>query len=234
MMATPELNLKVDALNKAFSELMAVSGKSAKDEAMTTFKGVMKGIFSVTPPMRGDIASGAPNFAKGKKAGQGTIEADLRKAFLVPGFGMKVGAPKVDPLSWYLPLRSPTTKRFREQSLRRKGRFSGQFVVSQSQFNQIKARMFQRVGALAAGWVSLAKKLGVSPAKWVEAHPNTGSATLSTTDTFTGFKGINPADFPDKSLQSRINYGLQHATVNLEARTKRIVEANAKKTKIAK
>lgn len=233
-MATPDLNLKVEALNKAFAELMAVSKKSAKDEAMTTFKGVMKGIFSVTPPMRGDMAGGAPSFAKGKKAGQGTIENDLKKAFLVPGLGMRVGAPKVDPLSWYLPLRSPSTKRFREASLRRKGRFSGKFVVSQSQFNQVKARLFQRVGSLAAGWVSLAQKLGVAPAKWVEAHPNTGSATLTTTETLFAFSGTNPADFPDKSLQSRINYGLKSATKNLEARTLRIIEAKANKTKIAK
>lgn len=167
------MNLEVEVIgsDKFYRalEMMCVTNKRTAIEVINeNFKGVIRNLLALSPPMggtEGDFKfnakgkkTGGVDFATGKRRGQNAIVADLGKAF------RKVKSPKAswfrneaDALAWYL--------KSRNSRKRIKGNYKRQ--ASASQINFVRKSIFDRQGSFASGWKKAADYFGISLPKWV-------------------------------------------------------------------
>lgn len=189
------------------------SKKSAKEVITREFKGAIKYVFAVTPPMGGKKATlkvtkagkltGNVDFKKGRTQGETAISKDLSKAFLrVPDEARKgKGRNKLDVsldalYAWY------KSKRGRNKRIIAKPKRP----AWASQVEKLKKKLFAQQGVTAAGWVAGAKAFGYNPAAWIakQTGQNNGSVRI---DDLPGAFGIlveNPTNHSDSTEIQRV------------------------------
>jgi hypothetical protein len=167
------MNLEVEVIGsdkfyRAVEMMAATSKRTAIEVINENFKGVIRNLLALSPPMggkQGDFKlnakgkkTGGVDFASGKIRGKNTIAVDLGKAF------RKVKNPKtswfineVDALSWYL--------KSRNSRKRIKGNYKRQATVLQINF--VRKNILDRQGSFAAGWSKAANYFGISLPNWI-------------------------------------------------------------------
>jgi hypothetical protein len=177
-------------LEAAIKQEIYRSGKSAKEVIEREFKGAMKYVFAVTPPMGGKKATlkvtkdgkltGNVDFKKGRAQGELAISKDLSKAFLrVPDEARKnIGSNALDVsfpilLAWY---KSKRGKNKRVIGKPKRPAWA-------SQVERIKQILLKEQGITAAGWVAGARYFGFTPATWItkQATKNNGFVRIEET-----------------------------------------------------
>lgn len=155
------------ALNK-----MVVTGKRTSIAVIDeNFKGVIRNLLAISPPLGGKQAdfklnakggkTGGVNFAAGKRRGQSTISADIAKAFRkakskkLQSFGNEQEA-----LSWYLGARN-ARKRIKGNPKR---------PASPGQIAFVRKNILARQGSFLAGWSKAASYFKITLPKWVTRH----------------------------------------------------------------
>ena len=204
----------------AISAEILRSGKSSKEVIMREFKGAMKNVFAVTPPMGGKKASikvnkdgkmtGAVDFKKGKEQGAKAIAKDLSKAFLrVPDSARrgrtannKLDVPFSGLFAWY--------KSIRNRNRRVMGK--PKRPAWESNVKKIEKVLLAEQGITAAGWVAGAKAFGYTPAAWIvkQAFKNAGTVTIE--DLAGAFKILveNPTNHSDcAEIQKTLSYAFK-------------------------
>jgi len=161
----------VDKFYRALESMVATGKRSAEEVIYENFKGVIRNLLAITPPMGGKTPdfklnakgqkTGGINFAAGKRRGQDAIEVDIQKAFrraqktTSSSFGSEQEA-----LSWYLGARN-YRKRIKGKPKR---------AAQLKQINFVRKSILARQGSVAAGWSKAAAYFGITLPKWVERH----------------------------------------------------------------
>jgi len=170
------LNVEVTGSDKFYRalEMMCVTNKRTAIEVINeNFKGVIRNLLALSPPMggkKGDFKlnakgkkTGGVDFASGKRRGQNAIVADLGKAFQKVGkkkFGKKnllAFSTEQEALGWYLGARN-SRKRIKGAPKR---------PASAQQINFVRKSVLDRQGSFAAGWSKAANYFGISLPKWI-------------------------------------------------------------------
>lgn len=203
-------------LEAAIKQEIYRSTKSAKEVIEREFKGAMRYVFAVTPPMGGKRASltvnkagkmtGAVDFKKGKLQGEKAITKDISRAFIpIPDSQRKFqGKTKLDVtfpylLKWYKSQRGPN-KRIIGRPKR---------PAWKSQVERVKAAILKEQGITAAGWVAGAKRFSASVPGWVTKQEslNSGSVTIEDAVGKFGILVENPTKHPDSAeIQKKLGY----------------------------
>jgi hypothetical protein len=152
----------------AFNKLLSQSKKSTQELWEQQLGGIVRNLFSVTPPMGGKDASvklPAPgkksrgiviNFGEGKSRGVKSQTSDISFAF------EKSKKSDGDALSKYLGRRQKN-KRFR--------RFGEKIKATATEINAVRKNLEARQGTTASGWMKAVEKLSVSGIpKWITRH----------------------------------------------------------------
>jgi hypothetical protein len=190
----------------AFQRLLLNSKKSTQELWEQQVGGIVRNLFSVTPPMGGTEASykfiepGSNKkprgivikFAEGKAKGQSTIESDIQRAF------ERVNKPNSDALSQYL-ARRQKNKRFR--------RFGEPIKATLTDINAVRKNIEGRQGTTASGWMSAVQKLSVSGIpNWITRHGTKvpSRCNVSTKpDGYSFFEAINGTNHSSSSAIER-------------------------------
>ena len=192
------------------------SKKSAKEVIQREFKGAIKYVFAVTPPMGGKKATlkvtkegkltGNVDFKKGRDQGEKAISKDLSKAFLrVPDEARKgIGRNRLD-VSLQSLITLYKSKRGRNKRIVGKPKRP----AWASQVEKIKQVLLKEQGITAAGWVAGARAFGYNPAAWISRQTGKNSGSVKIEDTAGAF-GIlveNPTNHSDCSeIQKTLGY----------------------------
>ena len=203
-------------LEAAVKQEIYRSTKSAKETITREFKGAMRYVFGVTPPMGGRRASikvnsegkmtGTVDFKKGKLQGEKAITKDISRAFFpIPDSQRKFqGKTKLDVsfeylLKWYKSQRGKN-KRVIGKPKR---------LAWASQVEKVKAAILKEQGITAAGWVAGAKRFGTTVQSWITKQEslNSGSVTIQDAAGKFGIYVENPTKHPDsRDIQQNLGY----------------------------
>jgi hypothetical protein len=218
------------ALERAISK----SKKTSREVALQSFKGVVRNLFRITPPMKveWDTNTNTPAndgaFKAGQDAGRKAIDNDLKKAFTVVSQVQKGKKNAVDPranLAWYLSIRN---KR------RRVGRKYG-VPIDQSDFNSIQKAVYGLQGWTAAGWMHAASRLGISVPKWIGGKSGKGKMQFDERPTSWGFVAVNGTNHSDsQNIQRQVNTALEMQRRKMERSAKFMAEKNLKEAGVGK
>jgi hypothetical protein len=171
-----------DEFYNLLNAIVLTGKRSAKDQAKTHFKGVVRNMLALTFPMGSREGAslklnskgqhtGSIDFTGGKKAGEIAIKNDLNKAFMTPQQAKALKKPLTNfaeyknespqtTLTWYLSVRN---KRKRiSRSLNRAVTGANKSFV----FQQLKKRQ----GYVAAGWIKAASQFGIALPSWISSQ----------------------------------------------------------------
>lgn len=202
--------------------VVASSRRGARREVTENFKGVMRFVFAVTPPMGGRGASVTTgrnirvNFAAAKRQGMLAILKDSSKAFQPipnrfkqtarrPGgwqeiqrrFGTRATQAAIDKtpeavLAWY------KSKRNRHRRIIGRPRLP----TWDSNIGYVQRVIFAQQGLTASGWLTGANRLGVRGIpQWITRHGGKvgGSVTIRDTETELKFLVTNATQHNDSA-----------------------------------
>lgn len=202
---------------KAFNNFLSTSKKSTKELWTQQVSGIVRNLFSVTPPMGGKNASlklPAPgqrsrgiviNFAEGKARGQSTERADIANAF------QRVNKSNPQALDQYLALRT---------KLKRIRRGVPKILATASEIAAVRKNIEARQGATASGWNAAVRKMSVSGIpKWITRHsivPSKCSIQEDQNGSFS-FEAINGTSHVDSSrIERRIGIAINMQANSIE------------------
>jgi len=167
------MNLEVEMIGsdkfyRALEMMAATSKRTAIEVINENFRGVIRNLLALSPPMggkQGDFKfnakgkkTGGVDFAKGKEKGKNAILADLSKAFQKVGKkNLLAFSTEQEALSWYLGARN-SRKRIKGAPKR---------PASTQQINFLRKNILDRQGSFAAGWSKAANYFGISLPKWI-------------------------------------------------------------------
>jgi hypothetical protein len=167
------MNLEVDVIGdskfyRALDMMVATSKRTAIEVINENFRGVIRNLLALSPPMGGKQAdfklnakgkkTGGVDFAAGKERGKVAILADLNKAFKTVGKkNLLAFSNEQEALDWYLGARN-SRKRIKGNPKR---------AASARQINFVRKNILDRQGSFAAGWSKAANYFGISLPKWI-------------------------------------------------------------------
>jgi hypothetical protein len=167
------MNLEVEVIGsdkfyRALEMMAATSKRTAIEVINENFRGVIRNLLALSPPMggkQGDFKlnakgkkTGGVDFAKGKEKGKNAILADLSKAFQKVGKkNLLAFSTEQEALSWYLGARN-SRKRIKGAPKR---------PASTQQINFVRKNILDRQGSFAAGWSKAANYFGISLPNWI-------------------------------------------------------------------
>jgi hypothetical protein len=171
------------------ANFIAAQRKDKKTLVVEQFKGVVRNMYAVTPPMDEAVKYPKPgqrsrgivvNFGKGKKAGQINILKDLSNAFKQTKKGSDDASGY---LKFYLKMRN-SRKRMRPMLHR---------LVKKSVVDYVKNNLFARQGWTPSGWGAAAARFGLRPPQWISRHTGLkGSISMVEEADFMYFEALNP------------------------------------------
>lgn len=216
--------------------MIATSRRSAREVVKRNFKGVLRLVFAVTPPMggrRGSIRigqdgqpTGRVDFAGGKKQGANAINADIAKAFqpiparyratasrpggweqLARQFGARVTRDIMDQSPEQL-LAWYKSKRNNKRRIRGRPRMP----AWTSSIAFVRKQLLAEQGLTASGWVAGATRFGVGGIpRWITRHGNRVPGSVEIRDTETELKYLvkNATDHTDSAnIQQKLSVAL--------------------------
>ena len=216
-----------DSLNNFYASLaryIAGSKRDIKAAMYTQYRGVVRNIFNVTPPMYSgeyDFPGSKVDWNKGRQQGLARIRESMSNVFLVlnqkqeaalarAGAVNRLTAETREPLSWYLSIQ-PENKRQKSLPVDQK------FAINRSKFLAMEKELFARQGYIPSGWKALAARFGILVPGWVARHNLSGFAYLVDNSNFYGFKGVNGTNASmSLSVQRRIAVALNTQTNKME------------------
>jgi len=233
-----------DRLQRALNMELTVTKKTAREITDRAWRGVIRNVFSITPPMGGTNASiqvdaagkktGRTDFPGGRRAGERTIKSDIRKAFRAINdvfntpnaegtvfrvFGVTLAQLKSQTsnelLAWYL---SKRNKRKRIVGAPRRPAF-------QKQIDWVEKEVLKLQGKTAAGWVPAAQRWGATVPSWITRWASTVPGTATEFENSDGivYRATNSTTHADsRKMQRRLEqaYGMQ--ANNIERQLERL------------
>lgn len=188
--------------------VMQTSRRTMRDEVFRNFRGVMRYVFAMTPPMGGRRSSTRNNgknvdFAKGKRQGQRAIFADINRAFQPIPAAWRQGASR--PGGWERLARQFGPRATREvmqktqeelwtwyKSRRNnKRRIAGRprmpaWTIS---IAFVRKKLLEEQGLTASGWLAGASRFNVGGIpKWITRHAGEVGGSVRVVDTQTELK----------------------------------------------
>ena len=212
------------AFNAALERAISRSRKEASVVADTAFKGVVKGILGVTPPLSADYKQSStgsptmPDFKRGMERAEKAIQKDMAKAFnVVADDDSRLKKDTRGNLQWYLSVRN---KRKRITS-------KYHVPITQKAGLAIQKEIKRRVGWTLAGWVALANEYGIRTPGWISGKPSSrGTCKTIKQPDFYGFDAVNKTDHEDSNqIESKINFALQMQVGKMERSMKNRADA---------
>lgn len=216
--------------------VMATSRRTSREVVKRNFKGVLRLVFAVTPPMggrRGSIRigqdgqpTGRVDFAAGKKQGQNAILADLARAFQpIPA---RYRATAARPGGWEQIARifgARVTREVLEQSPeqllqwykskrnnKRRIRGRPRLPAWTTSIAYVRRKLLAEQGLTASGWLAGANRFGVGGLpKWITRHNNRVPGAVEIRDTETELKYLvkNNTDHTDSgNIQQKLSVAL--------------------------
>jgi len=159
-----------DGFYRSLDMMVTTSKRTAIEVINENFKGTIRNLLAISPPMGGAANSasfkfnakgqktGAVDFAAGLAKGRTCILADIKKAFhQVAATDHRAFADKDEALSWYLKARN-SRKRIPGRPQRAATNKEVDFVLREIQ---------KRQGSFPAGWSKAATYFGISLPKWI-------------------------------------------------------------------
>ena len=180
-----------ELFTKTLADFIKLQRKDKRLLITEQFKGVVRNMYAVTPPMDEAVKYPKPgqrsrgivvDFAKGKRAGKINILADLKNAMKVTRKGSDDASGY---LSFYLKMRN--ARKRMKATLHRK--------VTNRVFQFIKEKIFARQGWTPSGWGAAAARFGLRPPQWIARHTGLkGSITIFENEDYMEFEAINPTN----------------------------------------
>lgn len=225
----------------------ATSRRSMRDVVFQNFKGVLRLVFAVTPPMGGRRASirigqngnptGNVDFAAGKKQGAKAIESDIARAFQPiparyratanrPGgwaqiariFGARVTQDLVDVSPDQL-LAWYKSKRNNKRRIRGRPRMP----AWSTSIAYVRKKILDEQGLTASGWLAGADRFNVGGIpRWIRKHGNRVSGSIEIRDTETELKYLvqnSTAHTDSSTIQQKISVALTMQANRMARRT---------------
>ena len=217
-----EINLDFEhaqeSFEQAFNRLLVNSKVSTDELWQQQVRGIVRNLFSVTPPMGGKNASikyPAPgkksrgvviNFGEGKDKGIASQAADIAYAF------QKSQTSDANVLSQYLARRTKK-KRFR--------RFGDKIKATAADISRVQKNLEGRQGITASGWNAAVSKLGVlGIPKWITRHGGKVPSKIyinGTKDGVYNFEAVNSTTHVASSrIERRITIAIKLQTQSIE------------------
>lgn len=188
-----------ELFTKTLAEFIKLQRKDKRLLITEQFKGVVRNMYAVTPPMDEAVKYPKPgqrsrgiviNFRKGRKAGEINIMADLKNAMKVTPRGSDDASGY---LSFYLKMRN-ARKRMKTVFHRK---------VKNRVFQFVKKNILARQGWTPSGWGAAAARFGLRPPQWIARHTGLkGSITTFENDDYMEFEAINPTSHKNASKDS--------------------------------
>lgn len=182
-----------ELFTKTLGDFIGAQRKDKKLLIVEQFKGVVRNMYAVTPPMDEAVKYPKPgqrsrgiviDFGKGRKAGKINILADLKNAFKQTKKGSDDASGY---LSFYLRVRDKR-KRMKAQFHRR---------VTKNVFDYVKNNLLERQGWTPSGWGAAAARFGLRPPQWIARHTGLkGSISMTEDLDYIEFEAINPTNHP--------------------------------------
>jgi hypothetical protein len=203
----------------ALARQLATTKKSHESIVRRAFKGVMRRVFTFTPPM----SSKSPTFIAGRQAGQAAIKKDMARMFRVIPKEREIwllGAKGRQALiNFYGPdavdskLRAGTAYFL---ALHRSHQGSNKHIkgrprvpIFSSTFNAVYKELLKWQGWVPSGWNKGAAEADVRLPGWINGKNAPGSMVKTITDAKTAFKVINDTKHEDaNNIQYNINYAI--------------------------
>jgi len=188
-----------ELFTKTLGAFIGAQRKDKKLLIVEQFKGVVRNMYAVTPPMDEAVKYPKPgqrsrgiviDFGKGKRAGKRTILADLKNAMKVTRKGSDDASGY---LSFYLKMRN--ARKRMKVALHRK--------VTNRVFQFVKEKILARQGWTPSGWGAAAARFGLRPPQWIARHTGLkGSITIFENEDYIEFEAINPTNHKNASEDS--------------------------------
>lgn len=220
----------------ALQRWLAGTRKDRDAAALQQFRGVVRNLYRITPPMhmlwKDGVALSTGGFKEGQDRGRARINQDLRRAFQVPTSVRGKWLLKNRPdsranLSWFLGQRNG----------RRRTTSSQRVPIAAGKLRDIQKYLFDTQGVTASGWNAIAGKLGVRGVpKWIsEWGEKRGWGKFTANDTAVFFHAINRTNHADsKRIQSSITIAFNRQANVMERQLKAMAERNAAKSGVTK
>lgn len=222
--------------SEELQRVMATARRSMRDVVFQNFKGVLRLVFAVTPPMGGRRASiriarngqptGRVDFAGGKKNGAIAISADIARAFQPiparyrtiasrPGgweqiaqmFGTRVTRDALEMSPEQL-LAWYKSKRNNKRRIRGRPRMP----AWTSSIAYVRKKLLDEQGLTASGWMAGANRFGVGGIpRWISRHGNRVPGSVEIQDTATELKYLvrnNTGHTDSASIQQKLSVAL--------------------------
>jgi len=203
----------------ALQKQLKTTKKTQEEVVRRAYKGVMRRVFTFTPPM----SSKNQSFMLGRQAGQRNIKSDMYRMFrVIPNsrrdwLNSKKGRQAF--LNFYGPDATPQKLNAGIQyflKLHKSHRGTNKRIVGkprvpifQSTFNNVYTELLKWQGWVPSGWMKGAVDAGVSVPGWVSGKSGPGSLTKTINSTTVLFKVINDTKHDDANrIQFNINYAL--------------------------
>jgi len=169
-MAIKGVTIETDMSNfqEMASKLSQFSKRDGKTFMEEQVRGAIRKLMDVTPPSNGKTRG-----VKAKKLGEAAIASDVRNVFIGT-------TPKRAEVSSMSEMASIHRSKQKTRSLRVK-RVNQKTYASRSMIVQFIKRKQQKVGYLASGWASAARKIGkIRVPGWIGRHNAPGDTVIST------------------------------------------------------
>jgi len=203
----------------ALKKQLATTKKMPIEVVRTAFRGVMRRVFTFTPPM----SNKAPSFMEGRKAGQIQIQKDMKKMFrpipkkyrdwtstkkgrqgLINFFGPDAIPGKLNAgIDYFVKLHKAN------RGLNKRIVGKPRVPIWESTYKNVFTELVKWQGWVPSGWMKGAQEAGVNPPAWVSGKAGPGSMVKTLTDAKAIFKVINDTKHEDYNrIQFNINYAI--------------------------
>ena len=152
-----KMHFDTSGITKAIEQLRPLVKKTKEQMVREAAKSFVVTMLEITPP-----ASKGKTGSKAKAQGQQTIVSDLAKIMVAvrKKSEMDTRATTASPEELHRRFRDARTGRVNRRAL------AHPYKVKSTELNALKAKLWARVGWLAAGWNKAAGKLGLSGRQW--------------------------------------------------------------------
>lgn len=216
--------------------VVATSRRSMREVVLRNFKGVLRLVFAITPPMGGRRASirigqdgqptGRVDFAGGKRQGARAIASDIARAFQPIPARYRATAARSGGWEQIARIFGPRVTRevlemspeqlfaWYKSKRNNKRRIRGRprMPAWTTSIAYVRKKLLEEQGLTASGWLTGASRFGVGGIpRWISRHGNRVPGSVQIRDTATELKYLveNSTDHTDSaSIQQKLSVAL--------------------------